>query len=105
VSEAGFTDRGNGNWLLAGELDFSTVPGVLARSAQGLSGKGAIRVDLGDVTRADSAGLALLVEWTRKSERAGRRISFVNVPGQLLSIARICGLEEILPLSHQETPA
>ena len=52
------------------------------------------------VTRADSAGLALLLEWLRRSERAGCSISFVNVPEQLMSIARICGLEGILPLSH-----
>jgi phospholipid transport system transporter-binding protein len=97
---AGFTDRGNGDWLLEGELDFFTVPGVLDRSRSCQPGEGAIRVDLKGVTRADSAGLALLLEWLRKAERAGCSISFVNVPEQLMSIARVCGLEEILPLSH-----
>jgi len=99
MPEAGFIDRGNGSWMLEGELDFQTVPDVLDRSAPVMAGEGAIQVDLQGVTRADSAGLALLLEWLRKSKRAGRSITFVNVPGQLLSIARICGLEEILPLS------
>ena len=99
MPEAGFTDRGNGDWQLEGELDYYTVPDVLARSARRVAGEGAIRVDLKGVTRADSAGLALLLAWLRDAERAGRSISFVNVPAQLQSIARVCGLEEILPLS------
>jgi len=103
MPEAGFTDLGKGHWLLEGELDYFTVPDVLARSAQRMTGEGPIQVDLKGVSRADSAGLALLVAWLRRSERAGRSISFINVPGQLLSIARVCGLEEILSLSHQET--
>jgi len=100
MAEADFTDRGNGNWLLEGELDYHTVPGVLARSAACIRGEGAIQVDLRGVSRADSAGLALLVAWLRNAERAGRSISFVNVPEQLLLIARVCGLEEILPLAR-----
>jgi hypothetical protein len=35
----------------------------------------------------------------RESERAGLGITFENVPEQLRSIARICGLENILFLS------
>lgn len=104
MPEAGFTDVGNGTWLLEGDLDYYTVPDVLARAGKKLGGEGEIRVDLKGVTRADSAGLALLLAWLRKSERAGRSIEFVNVPGQLLSIARVCGLEEILPLSHGRKP-
>ncbi|MEZ5542982.1 MAG: STAS domain-containing protein [Pseudomonadota bacterium] len=97
---AEFTERGGGDWLLQGELDFTTVPEVLARARTWTAGSGAIRVDLAGVTRADSAGLALLLEWLRRAERAGASISFVNVPEQLMLIARVCGLEEILPLSH-----
>jgi len=62
-------------------------------------GKEQVTVDLAGVTRSDSAGLALLVEWLRESELAGNTIRFVNVPAQLLSIARVCGLEEILSLN------
>ena len=65
-----------------------------------MTGSGDIEVDLNGVTRADSAGLALLVELMRESGRNGRRISFCHVPAQLLSIARVCGLEEILSLSE-----
>ena len=100
MAEACFTDMGGGHWLLEGELDFTTVPSVLRHAGADMRGVFGIRVDLKGVTRADSAGLALLVEWLRESDRASLSISFVNVPAQLLSIARVCGLEEILHLSH-----
>ena len=91
-------DNGAGNWLLQGELDFESVPSMLQHAGARMLGNDRLEVDLRDVTRADSAGLALLVEWLRESESAGNEIVFVNVPDQLLSIARVCGLEHILSL-------
>ena len=99
MAEAQLRDRGDGRWLLQGELGFDTVPALLEHAGACKPGAGPIRVDLTGVTRADSAGLALLIEWLRESERRGNRISFVNVPVQLMSIARISGLDDILPLS------
>ena len=96
MSIAALVDNGAGHWLLQGELDFESVPAVLQHAGARMLGNGRLEVDLRDVTRADSAGLALLVEWLRESESAGNEIVFVNVPDQLLSIARVCGLEEIL---------
>jgi phospholipid transport system transporter-binding protein len=99
MAEARFVDNGNGSWLLEGELGAASVPALLARATPALKGSGDIEVDLKGVTRADSAGLALLVELMRESSRNDRRIAFNHVPAQLLSIARVCGLEEILSLS------
>lgn len=98
MAEAVCSDQGGGRWLLTGELEFATVPGLLAGPGRNL-GASASEVDLAGVTRADSAGLALLVAWTRASARAGHAIRFIHVPAQLLSIARVSGLEEILPLA------
>jgi len=39
------------------------------------------------------------VEWVREGRRQGRALVFTGVPEQLLSIARISGLEEILGLA------
>ena len=100
MAEARFVDNGDGSWLLEGELGAATVPDLLARTTPALDCKRDIQIDLKGVTRADSAGLALLVELMRASSRNGCRIVFNHVPAQLLSIARVCGLEEILPLSQ-----
>ena len=98
MADAQLVENGDGSWLLQGELGYLSVPSVLQHAGVNMLGKERIKVDLKGVTRADSAGLALLVEWLRESESAGNSIEFVNVPAQLLSIARVCGLEEILSL-------
>jgi phospholipid transport system transporter-binding protein len=99
MADARLVENADGSWLLQGELGFMSVPSVLQHAGVDMLGKEQITVDLKGVNRADSAGLALLVEWLRESEIAGNTIKFVNVPAQLLSIARVCGLEEILSLS------
>jgi phospholipid transport system transporter-binding protein len=100
--EALLNDDGNGRWLLQGDLGFDSVSSVLAHAGANMLGTARLQVDLAGVTRADSAGLALLVEWLRESEKAGNAIEFINVPAQLLSIARVCGLDEILSLQPEQ---
>lgn len=98
MADAQLVENDDGSWLLQGELGFSSVSAVLEHAGVNMLAKKQLTVDLRDVTRADSAGLALLVEWLRESELAGNSIEFVNVPAQLLSIARVCGLDDILSL-------
>lgn len=87
-----------GSYRVSGELDFETVPGLLEQGqAMFEAAAPALRLDLQGVTRADSAGLALLVEWLKAARRRDREIAFVNVPEQLLAMARVSGLEEVLP--------
>ncbi|MBK8161838.1 MAG: STAS domain-containing protein [Gammaproteobacteria bacterium] len=83
---------------VSGELSFATVPALLERGAALLAaGGGRIRLDLGGVTRADSAGLALLVEWLRLARSRRASLEIMNMPEQLRAIARVCGLDGILP--------
>jgi len=91
---------GPGRYLLAGVLSFETVPSLWRRSEALLQGVPELKLDLKGITRTDSAGLALLVEWTRLARQRGIRISFLNIPPQVLAIARVSGLDDILPLSR-----
>ena len=99
MADAQLVEHEDGSWLLQGELGFASVLSVLRHDGVNMRGKNPLRVDLKGVTRADSAGLALLLQWSRESEIAGNSIEFVNVPAQLLSIARVCGLDDILALN------
>ena len=98
MAEVTLVDNGAGSWLLQGELGYASVSAVLQEAGTRMQGEARLEVDLRGVSRADSAGLALLVEWLREAENTGNEIVFVNVPDQLLSIARVCGLDEILSL-------
>jgi phospholipid transport system transporter-binding protein len=84
---------------ISGELDMQTVPGLL-QAVEGIlsQAEGDLYFDLQGVTRSDSAGLALLVEWLQRAGQAQRRIAFRNLPAQMLTISRVSGLERLLPL-------
>ena len=82
--------------IVEGELSFATAP-ALATPPWPQSGE-PVTVDLAGVRRADSAGLALLLEWARAARRQGRPIRFVHTPEQLKSLARVTGVDAILAL-------
>lgn len=87
-----------GSFLLSGDLTFETVPAAWRTSSALLDQGGDITLDLQGVSHTDSAGLALLVEWMRAARGQGRRIIFKNIPPQMLAIATVSGLEQILPV-------
>ena len=93
------TPQGEGCFLLQGELNMHTVP-ALWRKANALlaGGTGSVAIDLAGVSRADSAGLALLLDWLRQTRAQGRKITFEHLPAQLQAIVNVSGLDEVLPL-------
>jgi phospholipid transport system transporter-binding protein len=97
VSDTGIVSRGNGLYALNGELTFDTVPN-LWRGGHGVFGEDpAVRLDLAGITRVDSAGIALLIELTRTVQRYGGKILLEHAPPQLMAIATVSGLDEVLP--------
>lgn len=90
----------DGRLTLHGELSFSTVPGLWRDSLRLLEDLDEIHIDLKGVERSDSAGLALLVEWMRAAKRLGKPVQFLNIPTQMLAIARVSSLDQVLPLSR-----
>ena len=87
-----------GRFRIDGELDFASVPVLYLRSQEMFPDCPRLTLDLAGVTRANSAGLALLLEWLGESRRAGRALTFENVPSGLINLANISELEDILPL-------
>jgi phospholipid transport system transporter-binding protein len=53
--------------------------------------------DLGQVSDVDSAGLALVFAWLRDAQAAQRKLTFVRLPQQLLSLAAVYGVSDLLP--------
>ncbi len=87
-----------GQYRLIGELDFASVPVLADRGRVLFSGAGDVQVSLDAVERGNSAGLALLVDWLREARRRQRRIRFTGVPAQMLALARVSGVDELLAL-------
>ena len=87
---------------ISGELTFASVPALWKRCCSSFSERTELEIDLSDIQRADSAGLALLVECVRQARQTGKSIRFFNIPSQMLAIARVSSLDQILPL-HRDT--
>ncbi len=100
MSEAEIKSLGEGRMQLSGVLDLDSVPALLSAIETLTYDTSAVAVDLRGVERADSAGVALLVDWMRRAREAQRDIRFLNMPSQMLNIARVSGLDAILPLAR-----
>ena len=88
---------------LSGPLTFESVPLLYREMEQRLTGVGPItNIDLSAVTTADSAGLALLLEWQSRQRQRGRELRMRNAPGSLLRLAELCEAEELLNLSGRD---
>jgi phospholipid transport system transporter-binding protein len=59
-------------------------------------GSPTIVVDCAAVPNADSAGLAVLIEWRRWAHQHGRQLKFTNLPAQISAIARLSEVSELL---------
>lgn len=93
--------NGHGQVKVTGDLTFETVGTLLEASRQLFREvDGDVQFDLRGVNRADSGGLSLLVEWMRMAAARRHRIKFVNLPEQMRSIARTCGLHKVLPMGE-----
>ena len=91
-------ESGTGRVMVRGELTFATARHARElgmRVLDGLRGD-RIVVDCAGVTRADSAGLAVLLEWLAWGRRRKRAVSLEKLPASLVAIARISEVDELL---------
>ena len=95
-SSVTLSQRGAGVWHLAGVLDMTSVP-TLRDAAETLVDAQEVLVDLCDVTRMDSAGLALLVDWQGQARGRRTKLRFRNLPRGIAAIAEVYGLGAVLP--------
>jgi phospholipid transport system transporter-binding protein len=98
LSGAILVPQSAGRIAVTGALDFSTVEGLLRQIMDLLDDPQPWVVDLGGITHADSAGLALLLEWTDQARRRGRELLLTDLPASLTDIARMSNCLELLPL-------
>ena len=93
--------------LLSGPVTLANVAEVLLEGKQHFDDgrrrlDESVRVvDLGGVTEMDSALLALLLAWLRDAQGRDRALEFANPPESLRTIARLYGVDGLLPLSSE----
>jgi phospholipid transport system transporter-binding protein len=97
-ARVGISEPSSGRIVVVGELTFATAREARQIGLLVLESSGADRlvVDCSGVTRADSAGLAVLLDWLAWGRRRSRGVSLQNLPASLVAIARISEVDELL---------
>ena len=96
MAHENFIKQQDGTFALNGELSFAAVPALVTQSRVWLAaGEDSITINMATVGRADSAGLALMLEWMKQASKSGKQIKFINIPDQLSSLIRVSGLSEV----------
>ncbi|HEV7476702.1 MAG TPA: STAS domain-containing protein [Burkholderiales bacterium] len=91
--------REDGRIVLSGPVTLANVAQVLEEGRRHLA-EGAATVDLAEVSELDSSALALLLAWLREAKAAGRALAFTNLPESLQTIARLYGVQDLLPAAR-----
>ena len=84
---------------LDGALSFETLPDVL-KASQAYTARenlpDRLTIDFAGIASVDSSAVALLLEWRREALRLGKELVFVNLPQNLLALANLYGVEELI---------
>ena len=96
MNEYELEELGDGKFGLAGEMTFATAEQILRESEKLFAEHTQIELDLSAVTKADSAGLALLLEWITWANHNVREIRFVSVPERISAIAQTTEVDHLL---------
>ncbi len=81
---------------MRGQLNMATVPAFFEAGLQALASRD-LRVDFSEVEAVDSAAVSMLLGWARAAQRSRRTLHLTELPDDLLSLARLYGVEELLP--------
>jgi phospholipid transport system transporter-binding protein len=87
--------------LLSGPVTLANVASVLEEGRRHLE-EGVQTVDVGEVSELDSSLLALLLAWLREARAKERPLEFANLPEALRTIARLYGVEGLLPAAASQ---
>ena len=94
--------KGDGRYALAGDLVFGSVAALLPAGESAFGGRSPVEVDLRQVKRLDSAGLALLLEWSLAARAQGREIRYRHAPPVLGTLAGMAGVDGLLATTADE---
>lgn len=96
MPQATITSSVADQFVVAGNLSFDTASYLLQQGNVLFATASNITIDLSAVSHADSAGLALLLEWLRYGKLNNKTVRYINMPAQLKSLAAISEVDTML---------
>lgn len=82
---------------VSGRLTIDTAAALFNISSQ-LAGEADVVIDLAQIEVVDSAAVSLLIGWLRAARRGNVNLCYAHVPENLLSLAKLYGVLDLLPL-------
>jgi phospholipid transport system transporter-binding protein len=105
VADAQIIRNGAFHFHVEGEMTFATAKQLLRQTEIYFNKPQNLKIDLSRVTGADSAGLALLLEWKARAALAGTEVVVEGLPEAMQSIAHLCRIENLLTDVTEEIPS
>ena len=90
---------------VTGNVTIATVSALLSEALklQAESGpNGKLLIDFAGLEKVDSSAVSLMLVWMREAQRSKLDLQFANVPANLMSLAKLYGVAELLPLGAAE---
>ncbi|WP_440876206.1 STAS domain-containing protein [Thalassotalea sp. PLHSN55] len=91
-----FTFSAN-NTTIVGQLTRETVPTIKKNTIKTMLAQPEIIINLKEVTRADTAGLAWLFLVLEKAAKIQVTVQFSHICQDILNLAKLSGVEHLLP--------
>ena len=88
--------REEGRLVVRGRLTIATVPALFEAGLQHLISEDLL-VDFSQVEAVDSAAVSMLLGWLRAAQRSQHTLRVTGLPDDLLSLAHLYGVAELLP--------
>lgn len=87
----------SGVYRLEGALTFGTVTALRPQGIEALDASPeGLTLELSQLTRVDSAGLALLIDWLGAARARSRALRLTHPPETLLALARLSEVEPLI---------
>lgn len=82
--------------LISGVVDFTTAREALERIGAMVRSNNELHVSFEQVTRCNSAALALMIELKAIARRVDHQVSFSDVPEGLGQLAKVCQVDSFI---------
>ncbi len=82
--------------VISGRVTIATVPALFEAGLEYLT-SGDLVADMSQVEAVDSSAISMLLGWTRAAQRGNHVLRVTGLPEDLLSLARLYGVAELLP--------
>lgn len=93
MSNINIIDLGQGKFIVDGNLTFATIDKKTVKSLGFIASAEQVTINLAQVLKIDSAGLALIIEWLKYARLNDVQLFLENTPEQLIKLATLSGFD------------